>query len=56
VAAPPRERSGRSVSPAARRRARELGVDVEAIEGTGTGGRVGVEDVERAAQTNGGGA
>jgi pyruvate/2-oxoglutarate dehydrogenase complex dihydrolipoamide acyltransferase (E2) component len=48
-AAAPRDRSGRSVSPAARRRARELGVDPEAIEGTGPGGRVGVEDVERAA-------
>lgn len=47
-----RERDGRSISPAARSRARELGVDVRAVEGTGPGGRVRVEDVERAAQPN----
>ncbi|HQR70378.1 MAG TPA: dihydrolipoamide acetyltransferase family protein [Burkholderiaceae bacterium] len=36
------------VSPAARRRARELHVDVEALKGTGPGGAISVEDVERA--------
>jgi pyruvate dehydrogenase E2 component (dihydrolipoamide acetyltransferase) len=40
----------RAVSPAARARARELGLDVGTIEGTGPGGRVRVEDVERAAE------
>ncbi len=36
-------------SPAARRRAEELGVDVNAVSGTGPGGRITLEDVERAA-------
>jgi pyruvate dehydrogenase E2 component (dihydrolipoamide acetyltransferase) len=36
------------VSPAARRRARELGVDVSTLDGTGPGGAVTVADVERA--------
>ncbi len=36
------------VSPAARRRARELGVDVAQLHGSGPGGAIGVEDVERA--------
>jgi pyruvate dehydrogenase E2 component (dihydrolipoamide acetyltransferase) len=36
------------VSPAARRRARELHVEVEALTGTGPGGAITVEDVERA--------
>jgi pyruvate dehydrogenase E2 component (dihydrolipoamide acetyltransferase) len=39
------------VSPAARRRAAELGVDVAGIRGTGPGGSVVLEDVERAAAT-----
>ena len=39
------------VSPAARQRARELGVDVEKISGSGPGGAVTLEDVERAAAT-----
>jgi pyruvate/2-oxoglutarate dehydrogenase complex dihydrolipoamide acyltransferase (E2) component len=34
---------------AARRRAQELGVDLSRIEGTGTGGRVVVRDVQKAA-------
>lgn len=47
---PTRERdSERSVSPAARRRAHELAVDLAEVEGSGPGGRVRVEDVERAA-------
>ncbi len=37
------------VSPAARRRGRELGVDVEALSGSGAGGAVTIADVERAA-------
>jgi pyruvate dehydrogenase E2 component (dihydrolipoamide acetyltransferase) len=36
-------------SPAARKRAQELGVDVAAIAGTGPGGRITIEDVEAAA-------
>jgi pyruvate dehydrogenase E2 component (dihydrolipoamide acetyltransferase) len=37
------------VSPAARKLARELGVDIRQVAGTGPGGRVTKEDVERAA-------
>lgn len=44
----------RAVSPVARKRAAELGVDLERVKGTGPGGRVTREDVERAAE--GGGA
>ena len=36
-------------SPAARKRAQELGVDINVVRGTGPGGRVGLEDVEAAA-------
>jgi pyruvate dehydrogenase E2 component (dihydrolipoamide acetyltransferase) len=43
--------SRRAVSPVARKLAAEMGVDVEAIEGSGPGGRVTKEDVERAAKT-----
>ena len=39
------------VSPAARQRARELDVDVEKVAGSGPGGAVTLEDVERAAAT-----
>lgn len=38
-----------SVSPAARRRAHELGVDLSLVTGTGPNGRVRAEDVDRAA-------
>ena len=38
------------VSPAARARAQALGVDVEALAGTGAGGAVTIEDVEKAAR------
>jgi pyruvate dehydrogenase E2 component (dihydrolipoamide acetyltransferase) len=41
----------RPVSPAARKHARELGVDVETIPGTGPHGAVTVEDVEKAGAT-----
>ena len=47
VPAPVGER--RRVSPVARRRAVELGVDAEAVAGTGPHGSVTLEDVERAA-------
>jgi pyruvate dehydrogenase E2 component (dihydrolipoamide acetyltransferase) len=39
------------ISPAARRRARELDVDVASLTGTGPGGAVTIEDVERARQS-----
>ena len=39
----------RNVVPRARQRAKELGVDLAAVAGTGPGGRIDVEDVERAA-------
>ncbi|RPI47235.1 MAG: 2-oxo acid dehydrogenase subunit E2, partial [Betaproteobacteria bacterium] len=38
----------RRVSPAARRRAEELGVNLEDVPGTGPGGAVTIEDVQRA--------
>jgi len=47
-AAPPPSRH--AVSPAARKHARELGVDVEKLTGTGPHGAVTVEDVEQAAK------
>lgn len=37
-------------SPAARKRASELGVDIAALTGTGPGGRISLEDVEAAAR------
>jgi pyruvate dehydrogenase E2 component (dihydrolipoamide acetyltransferase) len=42
--------SRKPVSPAARKHARELGIDVEQLAGTGPHGAVSVEDVERAAK------
>ncbi len=38
------------VTPAAERRAKELGVDLSQVEGTGSGGRITVKDVQRAAE------
>jgi pyruvate dehydrogenase E2 component (dihydrolipoamide acetyltransferase) len=38
-------------SPAARKRAQELGVDINLVRGTGPGGRIGLEDVEAAASS-----
>jgi pyruvate dehydrogenase E2 component (dihydrolipoamide acetyltransferase) len=43
--------SRRAVSPVARKLAAEMGVDLEAIVGSGPGGRVTKEDVERAARS-----
>jgi pyruvate dehydrogenase E2 component (dihydrolipoyllysine-residue acetyltransferase) len=40
----------RAVSPVARKLAEELGIDLDRVSGTGPGGRVTREDVERAAQ------
>jgi len=40
----------RRISPAARKHAEDLGVNLDAVEGTGPGGAVTVEDVERAAK------
>ena len=40
-------------SPAARKRAQDLGVDINAVVGTGPGGRIGIEDVEAAATESG---
>jgi len=47
-AAPAVPAERRKVSPAARKRAEELGVSLEAVPGTGPGGAVTVEDVEKA--------
>jgi pyruvate dehydrogenase E2 component (dihydrolipoamide acetyltransferase) len=47
-----RDASGRvNASPAARKRAGELGIDLATVEATGPGGRITSEDVERAAAT-----
>ena len=48
VVAVPAER--RPVSPAARKRARELGIDADAIPGSGAQGAVTIDDVEKAAK------
>jgi len=40
------------ISPAARRRARELDVEVASLQGTGPGGAITVEDVERSHQSS----
>ena len=45
---PTRESSRKPVSPLARRRAKELGVDISGVEGTGPRGRVTEDDVVRA--------
>jgi len=50
---PPPASSRVRVSPAARKRARELGVDVESLQGSGPGGAVTLEDVEKAGQGGG---
>lgn len=46
---PGRDGSGPAATPAARRKAEELGLDLSAVEGSGNGGRVLVRDVLRAA-------
>ncbi|MFL5737782.1 MAG: dihydrolipoamide acetyltransferase family protein [Actinomycetota bacterium] len=39
-----------SASPAARKLARQRGIDISTVQGTGPGGRIGVDDVENAAE------
>jgi pyruvate dehydrogenase E2 component (dihydrolipoamide acetyltransferase) len=48
-APPTSERESRQITPVARRLAKELDVDLDAVEGTGPGGRVTEDDVRRAA-------
>jgi pyruvate dehydrogenase E2 component (dihydrolipoamide acetyltransferase) len=55
-AAPAPAGERKPVSPAARKRAAELGVDPAAVEGTGPHGAVTIEDIERAAGKPGPGA
>ena len=52
VPAPAPSPARRPVSPLARKRARELGVDIERIEGTGPSGSVTEQDVARAAEAS----
>jgi pyruvate dehydrogenase E2 component (dihydrolipoamide acetyltransferase) len=51
AAAPPATSARRSASPVARKLASELGVNLDNIDGTGPGGRITREDVERAAKS-----
>lgn len=46
------DEEGPEITEAAERRARELGVDPSGVEGTGSGGRVLVRDVEAAADVS----
>ncbi|HEY2802611.1 MAG TPA: dihydrolipoamide acetyltransferase family protein, partial [Actinomycetota bacterium] len=46
----PMKRRPVSASPAARKLARERGIDISTVEGTGPRGRVGIDDVENAAE------
>lgn len=48
--APSSDDGSRRVSPVVRRLARELGVDLDSLQGTGRSGRITTEDVERAAR------
>lgn len=56
AAAAPAPAGKANVSPAAARRAKELGVDVARVTGTGRGGRISSEDVEKFAAGQGGAA
>ena len=51
AAAPPTAGARRSASPVARKLASELGVNLDNVNGTGPGGRITREDVERAAKS-----
>ena len=53
AAAPPVDRNGRMLSPLVRRLVAEAGLDVDAITGSGAGGRIRREDVERAIAAGG---
>ena len=46
---PQRDRTVAAAAPAIRKQAREMGLDIDAIQGTGPGGRITREDLERAA-------
>jgi len=50
---PEEERSPAFASPAVRRFAREIGVEIAAVTGTGPGGRISEEDVKTSARTRG---
>lgn len=54
-AAPPRPTVRTKASPVARKLSQELGVDLEAIQGTGPGGAIERHDVEQAAKARAGG-
>jgi pyruvate dehydrogenase E2 component (dihydrolipoamide acetyltransferase) len=53
TAAPAPVSARAKVSPAARRRARELGIEVDSLQGTGADGAVTLADVARASKTGG---
>lgn len=55
-AVPPARPTKAPAAPAVRKHARELGVDLDSITGTGPGGRITKEDVERRAQRGAGAA
>ena len=55
TAGPTREGQPVSASPSVRRFARELGIDIHEVSGSGPGGRISVEDVKRHARTKVGG-
>lgn len=54
AATPLETTSRRKISPAARKRATECGIEIDAIAGTGPGGAVTLNDVERATATEAG--
>ncbi len=52
---PRSEQTAAPAAPAIRKQAREMGLDLDSIQGTGPGGRITREDLDRAAAGNGGG-
>ncbi len=53
---PQRERTAAAAAPAIRKQAREMGLELDSIEGTGPGGRITREDLERAGAGGRGGS
>lgn len=53
ASAPSAERSVAGAAPAIRKQAREMGINIDSISGSGPGGRVTREDLDRAAGTGG---